>query len=139
MIDINKLLIDYGYLQREIGDVMAYACAGNDKDVVLLKINNEELSIIAKKIRELKSRIKELEEQLTEKDITITEKEMNEQMDAKQFFQKVTKMREMQKLYFKTRHGSYLTKSKALEKEIDKEIERVNKVKNRKQNPRLFK
>ncbi len=64
MIDINQLLIDYGYLYREIRDVTAYACMDADKDVFIPKIDNDDLSIIVKKIMELKSRIKELEEQL---------------------------------------------------------------------------
>lgn len=64
MIDINQLLIDYGYLYREIMDVVAYACMDVDKDVFIPKMDNDDLSIIVKKIMELKSRIKELEEQL---------------------------------------------------------------------------
>lgn len=49
-------------------------------------------------------------------------------MDAKTFFQKVTLMRKAQKEYFKTRNQTALRNSKALETEIDNEIERVNKI-----------
>lgn len=59
-------------------------------------------------------------------------------MNSKQFFDKVAKMREAQKLYFRTKSGTALSDSKRLEKEIDTEIERVNKVIERKQNPKLF-
>ena len=46
-------------------------------------------------------------------------------MNAKTFFTKVALMREAQKEYFKTRSTTALRNSKALETEIDKEIERV--------------
>lgn len=59
-------------------------------------------------------------------------------MDAKQFFDKVARMREAQQLYFKTRSQSYLKESKRLEREIDDEIERVNDIQRKKQNPNLF-
>lgn len=49
-------------------------------------------------------------------------------MDAKTFFQKVALMRKHQKEYFATRSHSALRNSKALEKEIDEEIERVNNI-----------
>lgn len=49
-------------------------------------------------------------------------------MDAKTFFQKVVLMRKAQKEYFKTRNQTALRNSKALETEIDNEIERVNKI-----------
>lgn len=49
-------------------------------------------------------------------------------MDAKTFFIKVSLMRKAQKDYFKTRSQTALRNSKALEAEIDKEIERVNKI-----------
>ena len=49
-------------------------------------------------------------------------------MDAKTFFQKVALMRKAQKDYFKTRSQTALRNSKALETEIDNEIERVNKI-----------
>lgn len=49
-------------------------------------------------------------------------------MDAKTFFTKVALMRKAQKEYFKTRTQAALRNSKALETEIDNEIERVNKI-----------
>lgn len=49
-------------------------------------------------------------------------------MDAKTFFQKVALMRKAQKEYFKTRSQAALRNSKALEAEIDNEIERVNNI-----------
>lgn len=58
-------------------------------------------------------------------------------MTAEEFFRKVEKMRNAQINYFKTRSSSYLTESKRLEKEVDAEIERVNRIINNKQNPKL--
>lgn len=58
-------------------------------------------------------------------------------MDAKTFFDKVSQLRKAQKEYFRTRSGRALTESKRLEKEIDAEIERVNKVMADKQNPKV--
>lgn len=49
-------------------------------------------------------------------------------MDAKTFFQNVSLMRKAQKEYFKKRTLSALQNSKALEAEIDREIERVNRI-----------
>lgn len=49
-------------------------------------------------------------------------------MTAREFFDKVSSMRKAQKEYFKTRSQTALRKSKAIEAEIDKEIERVNKI-----------
>lgn len=46
-------------------------------------------------------------------------------MNKRQFFEKVALMRESQKEYFRTRSHDALRKSKALEAEIDREIERV--------------
>lgn len=46
-------------------------------------------------------------------------------MDARTFFEKVALMREAQKEYFRTRSHEVLRKSKALESDIDREIERV--------------
>lgn len=43
-------------------------------------------------------------------------------------FGKVTAMRQAQREYFKTRSQSALRQSKALEREVDAEIERVNKI-----------
>lgn len=46
-------------------------------------------------------------------------------------------MRDAQKNYFRTRASHYLTKSKSLEKEVDAEISRVNKIIHDRQNPKL--
>ena len=48
-------------------------------------------------------------------------------MDARQFFERVKIMRHFQKEYFKTRSRTALQQSKALEREIDAEIDRVNR------------
>ena len=47
-------------------------------------------------------------------------------MNAKQFFDSVTIMRKYQKEYFRTRSQAALKLSKAVEREIDAEITRVN-------------
>lgn len=52
-------------------------------------------------------------------------------MNPKEFYEKVVKMREAQKNYFKTRSSMDLQLCKRLEKEIDNEIERVNKITNK--------
>ena len=49
-------------------------------------------------------------------------------MTAKEFFELVVEMRYAQKNYFKTRNQGYLDRSKNLEKQVDKEIERVQKL-----------
>ena len=49
-------------------------------------------------------------------------------MDAKTFFTKVVLMRKAQKEYFKTRSQTALCNSKAIEAEIDREIENVTKI-----------
>lgn len=59
-------------------------------------------------------------------------------MSPKEFYDNVVKMREAQKAYFKYRSSSELTKSKRLEKIIDDEIARVQKIEEEKRNPRLF-
>lgn len=53
---------------------------------------------------------------------------MIKDMTAKDFFDLVSKMRNVQKDYFKTRSSESLRKSKELEKQVDEEIERVNKI-----------
>lgn len=58
-------------------------------------------------------------------------------MNPKEFFYKVSRMRKAQKEYFRTRSGRALSDSKRLEKEIDDEIERVNKVMEAKNNPKM--
>lgn len=58
-------------------------------------------------------------------------------MSPKEFFDKVSRMREAQKEYFRTRSGRALSDSKRLEKEIDGEIERVEKVIEENNNPKM--
>ena len=58
-------------------------------------------------------------------------------MTAKDFFNLVEQMRKNQKDYFKTRSTESLRKSKELEKQVDDEIARVNKIICEKQ-PNLF-
>lgn len=61
-------------------------------------------------------------------------------MDARQFFERVKIMRHFQKEYFKTRSRTAFQQSKALEREIDAEIERVNRLLDHKkpETPNLF-
>lgn len=47
-------------------------------------------------------------------------------MKSKEFFDLVSRMRTVQKEYFKTRDKTILGESKALEFMVDREIERVN-------------
>ena len=49
-------------------------------------------------------------------------------MNAKHFFHLVAKMRERQKKYFRTRSQNALRECRFLERQVDAEIERVNKV-----------
>jgi hypothetical protein len=58
-------------------------------------------------------------------------------MTPHEFFRKVERMRSKQKEYFRTRSSAALTDSKRLEREIDEEIERVNKIVSSRQNPSL--
>lgn len=58
-------------------------------------------------------------------------------MTPREFFDKVSRMRMAQKEYFRTRSGRALADSKRLEKEIDDEIERVEKVMEEKNNPKM--
>ena len=58
-------------------------------------------------------------------------------MSPKEFFDKVCRMRKAQKEYSRTRSGRALADSKRLEKEIDDEIERVEKVMEEKNNPKM--
>lgn len=51
-------LIDYGYLQREIGELMVFS---ETENAAILEFSRSELSIIAKNIDALRKRIKELE------------------------------------------------------------------------------
>lgn len=59
-------------------------------------------------------------------------------MDAKTFFEKVKRMREAKKDYFKTRSTRYLNESKRLEKEIDDEIKRVDTIIAERNSPKLW-
>ncbi len=61
-------------------------------------------------------------------------------MNARQFFDKVVEMRRFQKEYFKSRSYFALERSKAIEKEIDKEIKRVQDIEaaNKPPEPNLF-
>lgn len=58
-------------------------------------------------------------------------------MSPKEFFDKVSRMRKAQKEYFCTKSGRALNESKQLEREIDAEIERVNRVMAERQNPKM--
>lgn len=49
-------------------------------------------------------------------------------MNSREFFDKVSLMRRLQREYFKTRSKSVLERSKAVEREIDAEIERVSRM-----------
>ncbi len=49
-------------------------------------------------------------------------------MNPKEFFDKVVEMREAQKKYFRMHTSTELQRAKQLEKEIDKEIQRVREV-----------
>jgi len=49
-------------------------------------------------------------------------------MNSRQFFDRVCLMRRLQREYFKTRSRGALEQSKAVEREIDAEIERVQKI-----------
>lgn len=59
-------------------------------------------------------------------------------MTPKDFFDLVKSMRLQQKKYFKERSNDVLRKSKALEKQVDDEIARVERVMNEKKQGRLF-
>lgn len=59
-------------------------------------------------------------------------------MNSKQFFNRVSYMRKLQKEYFQTRWSAVLRQCKQVEKEIDDEIERANKVVLEQQQPKLF-
>lgn len=59
-------------------------------------------------------------------------------MDAQSFFKLVATMRDKQKEYFRTRSQSALRESKTLEKRVDDEISRVERILKEKQEPKLF-
>lgn len=58
-------------------------------------------------------------------------------MTAREFFDLVREMRETQKGYFSTRSKDLLEKSKQLEREVDIEIARVDKLLGEKTHPGL--
>lgn len=58
-------------------------------------------------------------------------------MTARDFFNLVREMREAQRSYFLTRSRDLLEKSKQLERDIDQEINRVDKLLGEKTNPGL--
>ena len=58
-------------------------------------------------------------------------------MTAKSFFDLVREMREAQKGYFLTRSNDLLNKSKELEREVDREIARVDSLLGENTNPGL--
>lgn len=47
--------------------------------------------------------------------------------EAHRFMDTVTKMRNAQKMYFRTREKTYLEESKRLEREVDRMIDNANK------------
>ena len=49
-------------------------------------------------------------------------------MNAKEFFYKVSEMRDTQRRYFETRDRATFRAARALENEIDSEIRRVKKI-----------
>ena len=59
-------------------------------------------------------------------------------MTPREFFDKVSRMRAAQKEYLRTKSGRALNESKHLEREIDAEIERVNRVMAERQNPKML-
>lgn len=59
-------------------------------------------------------------------------------MNPREFYDKVVQMRKAQKEYFKTRTSLSLIESKRLEKAVDDEIARVQKIINDRQNPKLW-
>ena len=59
-------------------------------------------------------------------------------LDAKSFFKLVAALRDKQKEYFRTRSQSALRESKALEKRVDDEINRVERILRSRNEPNLF-
>lgn len=59
-------------------------------------------------------------------------------MTPKEFFDKVVEMRRCQKEYLKNKRQIDLRISEQIEREVDEEIERVQKILHDKQNPQLF-
>jgi len=59
-------------------------------------------------------------------------------MDAKSFFELVSRMRDKQKEYFRTRSTTVLQESKSLERSVDNEIARVSSIMAGKSDNQLF-
>lgn len=59
-------------------------------------------------------------------------------MDHEAFYKLVVALRNKQKEYFRTRTQSALRESKALEKRVDDEIKRVERILRRRNEPNLF-
>lgn len=59
-------------------------------------------------------------------------------MTARDFFDLVSRMRDKQKEYFRSRSASVLKESKQLEKQVDEEIKRVSEIMRERKEPRLF-
>lgn len=59
-------------------------------------------------------------------------------MTPKEFFALVTEMRNAQKMYFRYRTPYYLQQSKALEKQVDNEIRRVERLQLEPELPLLY-
>ncbi|MCM1221289.1 MAG: hypothetical protein NC548_43100 [Lachnospiraceae bacterium] len=59
-------------------------------------------------------------------------------MDSKTFYDTVVRMREAQKAYFKSKRPCDLQRSKEIEKVIDAEIARVQRIEFERKNPPLF-
>lgn len=59
-------------------------------------------------------------------------------MTSEQFFRYVERMRAKQKEHLRTHSSTSLRESKQLERLIDNEIERVNKIISQRQEPTLF-
>ena len=60
--------------------------------------------------------------------LSMTTEKRNEVMNSRDFFDMVCRMRKAQKSYFKTRDRDVLNVSKEIEKQVDEEINRVNRV-----------
>lgn len=58
-------------------------------------------------------------------------------MTPETFFRHVERLRAAQREYFRTRSSTALRDSKRLERELDAEIERVNKILNERRNQQL--
>lgn len=59
-------------------------------------------------------------------------------MNSKEFYDTVVKLRNEQKTYFRTKSPLALKASKELEKKIDDEIDRVNRILDEQRQQRMF-